>query len=231
MNDQRVIDVWGTETRDAIQTVWDRIVDFAPNVIGAALIVFVGVIVALILGYIVTQILRAAQVQRWLGDQTKLTDVLKKAKMRTDIAEISGTFVKWVTILTFLVPASKVLQVEGVENFFESVLSYIPRVLGVALLIIFGAMIADVISRLARASLDGFGLTVSRAVEVVVRWAFYVFIGITALFALGVSPQFTVIMFIGAVAATAIALGLSVGLGAQGHMNDFISRAREDLKR
>ena len=89
MNNSSAISNWGTTTRDVIQNVWDRIVTFTPNLIGALVIVLVGVVVAIILNYVVTQILRAAQIQKWLGDQSKLTDVLKKAKMRTDLAEIT----------------------------------------------------------------------------------------------------------------------------------------------
>ena len=87
------------------------------------------------------------------------------------------------------------------------------------------------LARLVRASVESMGLTVAKLVEMVIRWAFYVSIGITSMFALGVSEQFTVIMFIGIVSALAIALGLSLGLGGQNHMNDLIKKIREDLKR
>ena len=231
MNSDSVFGQWGTTTRDIIESVWNRIVDFLPNIIGALIIVFVGIVVAFILSYVVTKILKAAQVQNWLGEQTRFVEVLKKAKMRTDLAEISGTFVKWVVILTFLVPAAAVLKVEGVQNFFEGVLSYVPRVLGVGFLVVFGSEVVEMIARLVRASVDSIGLTVGKLVEMIVRWAFYASIAITSLFALGVSQQFTVIMFIGVVAALAIALGLSLGLGGQNHMNDLIKKIREDLRR
>jgi len=231
METDSVFNQWGDTTRTVLDNVWTRIVDFTPNVIGALLIVLVGVVVAMILDYVVTAILKAAQVQSWLADQTKLTEVLKKAKLRTNIAEISGTFVRWVVILAFLVPAASVLKIEGVESFFEGVISYIPRVLGVGLLVLFGVQITEMLARLVRASIDSFGLTIAKLVEMVVRWAFYTSIAITSLFALGVSEQFTVIMFIGVVSALAIALGLSLGLGGQSHMNDLIKKIREDLRK
>ena len=231
MSSESVFNQWGTTTRDAVESVWNRIVDFSPNLIGAIVIILVGVIVALILNYVVTQILRAAQVQQWLGEQTRLSEVLKKAKMRSDLAEITGGFVKWVVILAFLVPAAAILKVEGVQDFFEGVLNYVPRVLAVGFLVIFGSQVVEMIARLVRASVESLGLTVARLVEMIIRWAFYVSIAITSLFALGVSQQFTIIMFIGVVAALAIALGLSLGLGGQTHMNDLIKKIRDDLKR
>lgn len=231
MENENVFNQWGSTTRDVVGSVWSRLVDFTPNLIGALVIVFIGVVVALILNYVVTQILKAAQVQNWLGEQTRLSDVLKKAKMRNDLAEIGGSFVKWVVILAFLVPAANILNITGVQDFFEGVLGYIPRVIGVGLLIVFGTQVVEMIARIVRASVDSLGLTVAKLVEMVVRWAFYVSIAITSLFALGVSPQFTGIMFIGLVSALAIALGLSLGLGGQTHMNDLIKKIREDLKR
>lgn len=230
MTGQNVFDVWSTQTRDIVQAVWNRIADFVPNLIGAALIVAVGVVVALILGYIVLQVLKAVRIQSWLGEQSGLVDVLKKAKMRTDLAEISATFVKWVVILAFIIPATIVLKVDGVRDFVESILAYVPTVLGVALLVLFGSQFAELMARLARAASDSMGLTISRAVEMLVRWAFYAFIAIAALFALGVPREFTVILFIGVVSALALGFGLSFGLGGQSHMNDLVKKLREDLK-
>lgn len=224
------IEAWGTETRDIIQTVWDRIVDFSPHLVGAILILLVGAIIGVVLGYIVTRILQAVRLQT-LSDQSRLTDVLKKAKLRTDVAEISGTFVRWVVILAFFIPAAAVLQVEGVRDFFEGVLMYLPRVLAVAILIIFGGQIAELLARLTRVTTDSIGSTMAKTAEMVVRWSIWLSIVITSMFALGVPREFTVIMFIGVVSALGIAFGLSLGLGAKDHMNDLIKRLREEFRR
>lgn len=224
------IDQWGVQTRDVIQGVWDRIVIFVPNVVGALIIALIGVVVGMIIGYVVTRILQAVKLQA-LSDQSQLTQVLQKAKLKSDVAEISGTFVRWVIILTFLIPASAVLGLTQVSDFFESVIGYIPRVVGVVLLISFGHLVAEMLARLVRASADSFGLVVAKIVEWVTRWAVYAFVAIASLFALGVPQEFTVIMFIGVVSSLALALGLSLGLGAQGHMNDLIKRVRDEHKR
>ncbi len=224
------INDWGTQTRDIVQNVWDRIVTFTPNLVGALLIILVGAIIGVVLGYIVTRIFQAIKLQT-LADQSKFTEVLKKAKMKTDIAEISGSFVKWVVILAFLVPASSVLQLIGVHNFFEGILTFVPVVLGVAVFIVFGVMVADLIAKLARASAESLGFTTAKLVEMVIRWTFYIAIGIASMFALGVPQEFTVIMFIGVVSALALGIGLSAGLGGQTHFDDLVKRIRLELKK
>lgn len=223
------INDWGTQTRDIVQNVWDRIVTFTPNLVGAILIVLVGAIVGIVLGYVVTRILQAAKIQN-LADQSKLTDVLKRAKLKTDLAEICGTFVKWVVILTFLVPASTILQVEGVRNFFEGIITFVPTVLAVGVFILFGAIVADMLARLARATTESLSATTAKLIEMVVRWSFYVAIAIASMFALGVPTEFSVIMFIGVVSALGIGIGLSFGLGGQEHADDLIKRIRSELK-
>ncbi|MBI4947958.1 hypothetical protein HY844_00130 [Candidatus Berkelbacteria bacterium] len=224
------IDQWGTESRDTVQLVWDRIVDFTPNLIGAVVIVLVGAIIGMVLGYVVTRILQAAKLQS-LSDQSKLTDVLKRANVNSDIAEISGSFVKWVVVLAFLIPASAVLRIEGVRDFFEGIFLYVPRVLAVGVLILFGTAVANLMAKLARATADSLGSTTAGTVEFVTRWAFYSSIVITSMFALGVPREFTVILFIGVVSALALALGLSLGMGAKDHMNDLIKKVRDEFKK
>ncbi|MEX0594599.1 MAG: hypothetical protein WD157_00670 [Patescibacteria group bacterium] len=223
------IDMWGTEVRDSLQVLWDRVVDFTPSIVGAVLIVLVGAIVAVILGYVVTAILRAIRLQS-LSDQSKFTEVLKRAKMRTDIAEISGTFTRWVVVLLFLIPAANVLKVDGVRDFVEGILLYVPRVLAVAVLFLFANQIVEVLAKLTRTAADSIGSTVSKLAESTVRWAIYISVAITAMFALGVPREFTVIIFIGVVSTLALGLGLSIGLGGKDHMNDLIKRLREEFK-
>lgn len=223
------INDWGTQTRDIVQNVWDRIVTFTPNLVGALLIVLVGAIIGIVLGYVITRILQAAKIQN-LADQSKLTDVLKRAKLKTDVAEICGTFVKWVVILTFLVPASTILQLESVRNFFEGIITYIPTVLGVGVFVLFGTVVADTLGRLARATTESLSVTTAKLIEMVVRWSIYIAVAIASMFALGVPTEFSVIMFIGVVSAIGIGIGLSFGLGGKDHADDLIKRIRTELK-
>jgi hypothetical protein len=198
--------------------------------VGAIVIVVVGVIIGLAIGWVVTRILQAARVQS-LSDEGKFTELLKKAKIRSDIPEICGSFVKWVIILTFLVPAANVLQLTGVQNFFEGILRFVPVVLGVAVFVSFGVIVADLLAKLARAASDSLGFTTSKLVEMIVRWVIYISIAIASMFALGVPEEFAVIMFIGVTSALGLGIGLAAGLGGQDHFNDLIKRVRTELKK
>lgn len=224
-----IIDTWGVQVRQITQEVWDRIIVFAPNIIGAVVIALIGAIAGVVVGYVVTRILQAVKIQS-LADQSRFTDVLKKAKLQTDIAEISGTFVKWVIFLTFLLSAATVLEVKTLKSFIENVFSYLPVVIGVVIFIVIAAQIVEALAKLTRAAVDSTGVKLGRLAMMVVRWALYIFIGITSLFALGVPREFIVIMFIGLTATLAIAAGIAFGLGGKDHANDLVKKIRDELK-
>lgn len=218
---------WGSVSRTVVENVWDRAVDFAPHLVGAVLIALVGGIIAVIGGYIVNRVLVAIKLQS-LADQSRLTNVLQKAKIRSDVAELADTFTKWVIVLVFLVPAASVLNVPQVSGFFESLLSYLPNVVGTITLLFFGHLLADMLARVVRASVDSYGSTSGRFLELLSRWAVYGFLAVSATFSLGVPREFSLIMFIALVSGLAIALGLSVGLGGQSHMNDLFKKLRDE---
>lgn len=224
-----MIDTWSSEVRTIIETVWARVADFVPNILGATLILLVGAVVAFVVSFLVTKLLKAIKIQSF-AEQIKLTDLLKKAKIRTDIAEISGVFLRWVIIFIFIIPAANVLKVIGVAEFFESVLLFIPRVLAVAVLVVFGWQLADALSRLVRTACEAIGTTIAKLVENLVRSTILSSVVITSMFALGVPQEFTVIIFIAVASALALGFGLSFGLGAQDHMNDLVKRIRSELK-
>lgn len=221
---------WSTEVQTIVESTWDRIVAFVPNVLGSVLILLVGAIIAWVLGYAVTRLLQVAKVQM-LADQSKFTDVLKAAKLNADIAELSGTFVKWVVVLAFFVPAASTLQLENVEAFFEGVLVFVPKLVAIALLIMFGYAVADVVSKLVRATVQSVGSVTAKFAELFVKWTMLTAVGITTMWAIGVPQEFTVILFIGAVSMVALAAGLAFGLGAKDHANDLVKHLRSELKK
>jgi len=224
-----VINDWGTQTRDIVEGVWNRAVTFTPNVIGAVLIALVGVAFGVVVEYVVVRILQIAKLQI-LSDQSRLSEIMKKAKLNTDLAVICGAFVKWVIILTFLIPAASVLQVTGVKNLFEEVLLFVPRLVATLLLLLLSTKIAEIMGRLTRVVTESLGVTLAKTFAIFAQVAVYVSAIILSLYSLGISENFISMMTIGLVAGLAIALGLSLGLGGQTHVHELIKKIREEVR-
>jgi len=224
------INDWASTTKDVLVDSWNRALTFVPNLLGGILIALFGIIVAVIIGYVVTLILRAVKLQI-LSDQLNVTDSLKKARLETDVAKLTGNFVKWVIIFIFLIPTTSIMRVEGVQAYFEGVLAYIPVVLGVIFLVVLALKVAEFVSSLVRVSFEGFGLPWAKFSEILARVSVLSVFGILGLFSLGVPREFTIYMFLAVALGLSIALGLSAGLGGKDHMDDLFKSIRENLKK
>lgn len=221
---------WSTTTTDAITDAWARIISFLPNLIGAIVIVIVGLIIASVLKWAVIRLLEAAKAQRFF-EQVRFTDTMKKAGLTVNIPAVSGEFVKWLTIIVFLIPASDVLGLNSISQLMEDILRFIPNVVVAILIILIGAIIADFLAQVVRAAAAGIGATTAGVLSAITRYSVYIFIGLAALNQLGVAQAFVSILFTGLVASLAIAFGLAFGLGGQNAAADLIRKIREDFRK
>lgn len=221
---------WTTTTSDSISQYWTRIVDFLPHIIGAILIIIVGLIIAVILKWAVVTILEALKVQLFF-DKVKFTEVLKKAGITFKSEQVCGEFVKWLTIIVFLIPAAKVVGLGAISDFLERILSFIPNVVVAALIVLLGTLFAGLMAQVVKAAAAGLGVTSSRVLATLTRYIIYIFVGFAAFFQLGISSYLINVMFTGLVASLAIAGGLAFGLGGQTAASDLIKKIREDFKK
>lgn len=221
---------WTDLTTESINEYWGRVIDFSGLLIGAIIVVISGLIIARILKWAVITILDSLKVQKFF-DRINLTDILKKAGINFKASQAAGNFVSWLTVTVFLIPASKILGLNDIANLLENLLLFIPDVVIAILILLIGAIIADVLSQVVRAAAASIGATSAKVLSVITRYVVYIFIGFTALFQLGIQPYFLQVLFTGLVAALAIAAGLSFGLGGQSAASDLLKKVRDDFKK
>lgn len=221
---------WTNITSESIKNYWGRSIDFTELLIGAVVIVILGLIIARIIKWAVITILDSIKIQKFF-DRINFTDVLKKAGISFKAPEVCGSFVSWLTIIAFLVPAFKILGLAGVSDLLEKLLSFIPNVVIALTILLLGGLIANVLSQVVKAAAASIGATSSKVLSVITRYVVYIFVGFAALFQLNIAPYFLQVMFTGLVAALAIAAGLSFGLGGQTQASDLLKKIREDFKK
>ncbi len=221
---------WTSTTTTAISDAWTRIIDFLPSLIGAIVIILVGLIIAAILRWAVVKILETVRIQR-LFDQIRFTEAMKKAGLVVKISEVSGEFVKWLTIIIFLIPAAEVLGLDQISNLLDSVIRYIPNIAVTIFIVLIGVVIAHFLSQIVRASAAGIGAQTAGILSTLTRYAIYIFVAIIAMQQLGIALPLVNILITGLVAALAIASGLAFGLGGQSAAADLIRKLREDFRK
>lgn len=194
-----------TSVNESVEGLWSNLGD----VIGAVLIILVGLVVAYAVRWAVEWVLGRAQVGRWVSE-ARLHRVFDTRMSWTGLI---GDLAQWFVIIAFLIPALAVLGVGG--GVVDQFLGYVPVALLAAFIVLVGFVFADLTSRVfgAVAMLIGHGS--AGVVSAVIRYAIYVFTLVTALSVLGVDRKWIDDMILGAIVAATLGAGLAFGLGGR----------------
>jgi hypothetical protein len=190
-------------------SLWSKVLNVLPDIIGALIIIILGFIIAPLLGLLVKRVidvLRVDDVLKKLG----VHDVMKDYSDKFSFSTFIGKLVKWFFALAFIMAASEVLGWYRVTDFLNEIIFYIPQVL-VAIVILLLAIIAgNFFETVVTRSISGSKAPVNKPeiLGVVTRWAIVIFGVLAALFQLGVAPSLIGILFAGIVLALALAFGL-----------------------
>lgn len=225
-----VITDWSTTTTAALQDGWTRIVNYLPNLLGALVIIIIGILIANLLKWAVARLIEVSGLQRWFED-LQFAQTLRQANMSTNLAAIAGEFVKWVAIILFLIPSVSILGLPQVSNLLNDIIRYLPNVGSAVIILFLGALFAEFIGNIVRATAASIGATAAFTLSTVSRYIIYVFAGLAAIAQLGIAPAVINILLTGLVAAAAIATGLAFGLGGKEAAADLIAKIRSDFGR
>ena len=221
---------WWNTIAIATSDAWTKIFSFIPNLIGAIVIILIGLLVAYILKWVTVQIFSAIQIQS-LSDRAKFSEILGKMGVKKTVPDLLGNLVKWIIIIVFLIPALQVLGLSQVGDVLSQVLGYLPKVVVAGFLVFVGIIIADIVSHAIKVTAITIGATTASVLASVAKYAIYVFIGLMTLEELGVASTLLLSMFTGIVAMIAIAGGLAFGLGGKEAASDLIRKVREDFSK
>lgn len=211
----------------SLQQVWVAVVSFVPFLVGAAVVFVIGWIVAVALGNVVEQVVRALKVDNLL-QKLEVERTLERAGFRLNSGLFVGGLVKWFLIVVFLLAAVNILGLSQVSDFLSQVLLYVPNVVVAALILVIAVKVAEVVERLAKGSVEATGMR-GALVGVVTRWAIWIFAVLAALLQLGVATVLIQTMITGLVAMLALAFGLAFGLGGKDAAASFIDKMRREL--
>ena len=130
----------------------------APLILGAAVILLVAWLLATVLRVIVIRALGAAKIDERFSEQVEDDRAAEKISLTQQI----GNIVFWIIFLLFIPAVLSTLRLEGllvpVQSMFESILSYIPNLLGAALVLVLGWFGAKILKRFLVSLLSSLGI-------------------------------------------------------------------------
>jgi small-conductance mechanosensitive channel len=150
-----------------------------------------------------------------LAERAGISSLLAEAGFDRSVGSLIARVVYWIVLLVFLIAATESLGLPGVVETLRSLVAYLPSVLGAALIILLGSLIAGVVGDTLGTLTKQTGVEAAPLLGQIVRYVIIAFSIILALDQLGIETTLLIVTAIAIVAATALALALAFGIGSR----------------
>lgn len=208
----------------AISTAFSKLFGFLPDLIGALLILWIGWIVAGIMGKLVAGVLRKIRFNE-ATDKAGLSRFLQSAGIKQDASGVMGDIVKWFFRIIALVAAFSVLQLPALTAALTGILNFIPNLAIALVIILIGGLIANFAADFVKGAAGSAGFNNAGLISNIARYAILYIAVIAALGQIGVAATVINTLFIGTIAALALAFGLAFGLGGRDTASKIVDGA------
>jgi small-conductance mechanosensitive channel len=220
---------WGDIFTLSLKSLWGGFIGFIPGLLGAIIIFVIGWLVGSVIGKAIAQLVNILKVDK-LFDSAGANDFMNRAGLKLNVSGFIGGIVKWFIIIVFLMAALQIVGLTQVNDFLrEAVLYYLPKVIIASLVLVIATILADAMKKLVHASAQAANVRSAKMLGSITLYAIWGFALIIALSELGIATAFMQILFTGFIAALAIALGLSFGLGGKDAAARVIENVRDDM--
>lgn len=210
------------------ESLLGQVFSFIPSLIGAIVILIVGLIVAWALRVVVEKIISAIKVDALLK-RMGVTDMVKKAGFKLHVGKLFGWIVKWFVLILALIAAADVMGWSQITQFLNDVVLYIPSAFIAAVILLVGVVLGSFVYDIVMTAVKAAKLGGAHLLAGISKWAVFVFAFIAAMEQLGIAPTLLQTLTTGLVGMLALAGGLAFGLGGQDHAKKFLKKLGDDI--
>ena len=217
------------QVQGSFWSLWYTLGMFLPYILAAVIWFIIGWIIGVALYHVIVEVVKSLRINEALK-VTGMHDMAQKAGFKLDVGHFLGLLVEWFVILVFLIASLDILGLGSVTIFLQQVvLLYLPRVIVAALMIIIGAISAEVVRGLITHSARMVSAHGANLAGTIAKWAILLFAILAALQQLGIGTELIQTLFQGIVIAAALAFGLAFGLGGKEAASRTIERVRSEI--
>lgn len=226
MNDFKT---WSDVFNESLQDLVFGFADFAPRLIIALLLFFIGFILGNLLSKAFEQVVSSIKLDKLL-QSVGVEDFFEKMGMRLNSGYFVGQVFKWFVIILFLLPSLNLLHLESISYFLrDDVLGFLPKIIISSFILIVAALLADFVSKAIIISAKSIKLNSAKMLGAIAKYAIWIFAFIIALGELGIAQVYMQTLFTGIVAMIALGGALAFGLGGKEFATSFLEKIKEEV--
>ncbi len=205
---------WGTALITSVAAALALLLGAIPKVIGFAVILIIGWIIASALATAVAAILRTVKFND-LAQRAGISGFVQKMGVHTDAAGFLATLVKWFVRLIVLVTAFDALGLPAVSQVLQQILLWLPNLVVALVVLVIAGLAANALASLVRGATAESGLGNPDLLATIARVAVWAFAIVIAVNQIGIATTIVNTLFMATVGAIAVAFALAFGLGGR----------------
>lgn len=224
-----MIQSWTEATVNSLQNILAGTLHFLPSLIGALVIVIIGLIVASGLRALIERIAITLKIDSLLKS-IGLSPFFERANIQINTGKFLGLLVYWFLVIVFVLAATDILGLFGISLFLRDLLTYIPNIIVAVLIMLAAVILANLLRSLVRASVMSAQLHASKFLGTLAWWTTVIFGLLTALIQLGIATTIINTLITGLIAMFAIAGGIAFGLGGKDYATYLLEKLRRETE-
>jgi hypothetical protein len=221
---------WGQAVMTSLATALTLFLAAVPKVIGFALILIIGWLVASALAGVVAGLLRAMRFND-LAARSGFAGFVHNMGVRTDSSGVIAEVTKWFVRLITLVVAFDALGLPAVSNVLQQLLLWLPNLVVALVVLVVTGLAANALHGLVRGATAEADLGNPDLLANVARVAVWAFGIVVAVNQIGIASTLVNTLFMATVGAVALALGLAFGLGGRDTAGEIVRNWYRDSQR
>ncbi len=194
-----------------------------PKVIGFAVIIIIGWLVASLLEKAIRGVLHTVKFDS-LADKAGFAGFVQKMGVKSDASGFLAMLVKWFVRLIVLVVAFDALGLPAVSDVLRQLLLWMPNLLVAIVVLVIGGLLSNAASSLVRGATAEAGFDNPERLAKVASVAIWIFAIVIAVNQIGIAQTLVNTLMMGAVGAVAVATGLAFGLGGRDAASKIVEK-------
>ena len=216
-------DMWGDLVWAALADLKTRLMLVLPGILAMLTLAIVGLALAWISARVARRLAQAVAFDR-RSETWGIVAALNRAGVRKPPSQVLGLIVFWSVLVLFLPVAIDALAIPGTGRLTEFVFSWVPRVMGAALILLVGWLVANFLGEGVLIAAVNARVPEARLMARAIRWGVLLFASATAITHLGIGKEMVLVAFGITFGGLIFALALAFGLGGRGVARQILGR-------
>ncbi|OGY57379.1 MAG: hypothetical protein A3D47_01570 [Candidatus Colwellbacteria bacterium RIFCSPHIGHO2_02_FULL_43_15] len=224
-----IIQNWADLLYFSFQQVWGQFIGFVPSLVGALIVLIVGLIFASVLASLLEKVVGTLKVDKALS-RAGIGEYVERAGLDLNTGKFLGQVLYWLVVIIVIMTISNFLGLNDLSFFLFNALSYVGHVIvGVAIMLA-TVILANFLRRVVKASVMSAKLHAAGFLSTLAWWSVIVFGLVIALDQIGVNTIIIQTVITGIIAMFAIAGGIAFGLGGKDYASNLIQKFRDNVE-